>query len=107
MDSWGELIKAFELGLITPDKDPEPIEHRLHYDETGKITMCSKQNHPENTTYVVVTEEEFNNYHLYYVKEGQLELIPLGAGYFTPPMQRKVYDKMSFPNNAGILNDYE
>ena len=56
MDSWSELIKAFETGLIIPEKEPEPIEYRLHYDDTGRITLCSMQNHPTDTKYIAVTE---------------------------------------------------
>lgn len=59
----------------------EPIEYRLHYDDTGGITMCSKQNHPEDTQYLIVNESEYENYFRYYVKDGKLKKIDVDPGY--------------------------
>jgi hypothetical protein len=59
----------------------EPIEYRLHYDDTGGITMCSKQKHPENTQYLIVNELEYENYFRYYVKDGKLKKIDVDPGY--------------------------
>ena len=107
MDSWSELIKAFETGLIIPEKEPEPIEYRLHYDDTGRITLCSMQNHPTDTKYIAVTEEEYKNYWQYEVKNDSLVFVKQNIGQFVPPMEKKVYERSSFSKNAGILKDYE
>jgi len=48
-------------------KEPEPIEYRFHYDEFGRITMCSMQNHPADTEYLVVTKEQYADYAKYTV----------------------------------------
>lgn len=106
MNSWDELIKAFETGLIIPDREPEPISYRLHYDESGKITMCSTHNHPTDTKYIEVTQEEFNNYWMYEVKNKQLKIITTNT-YNKAPMKRVVYEKTSFPKHAGVLLDHE
>ena len=49
-------------------KEPEPVEYRFHYDEFGHITMCSMQNHPENTEYVVVNKEQYDDYAKYAIE---------------------------------------
>jgi len=36
---------------------PEPIEYRLHYDDGGNIIMCTMQQHPKDTEYLVVDKE--------------------------------------------------
>jgi len=50
--SWEEEFKQalISFGAIVPD----PIEYRIHYDEFGKIIMCSMKNHPFDTDYLVV-----------------------------------------------------
>lgn len=107
MDSWNELLKAFELGLIHKDKEPEPIEYRLHYDQNGRITMCSMQNHPENTQYLVVSKQEYENYWMYKIDKGQLVVIQNNIGLHMKPMERKIYEKSSFPKHAAILKEHE
>ena len=106
MDSWNELIKAFELGLIT-DKEPEPTEYRLHYDDNGKIIMCSSQNHPTDTNYLVVSETEYKNYFRYKIEDRQLVEIKTENKFYLKPMEKIVYEKNSFPKHAAILKDHE
>ena len=53
----------------------EPAEYRFHYDDTGKITMCTARQHPENTRYIVVDHETYDNYFRYCVKDDKLKLI--------------------------------
>jgi hypothetical protein len=107
MDSWSELIKAFETGLVQPAKELEPIEYRLHYDDTGRIILCSMRNHPKDTKYLVVTEEEYKNYWQYEVKNNTLMFIQQTGQRFNLPMDKAIYERSSFPKNAGILKDYE
>ena len=46
---------------------PEATEYRIHYDDTGRITMCSQQNHPDSQQYLVVSREEYEGYAQYVV----------------------------------------
>jgi hypothetical protein len=38
----------------------ETAEYRFHYDDAGRITMCTARQHPENTQYVVVDHETYD-----------------------------------------------
>lgn len=76
--SWeDELAKAFSL--ITPIV-VEPAEYRIHYDDDGRITMCSMQQHPENTQYIVVTKDEYDNYFRYTIVDSKLKKIDINTG---------------------------
>ena len=57
-----------------------PIEYRFHYDNSGNIYMCTMQEHPDNTQYVVVTKEEYELYFKYKVVKGKLKLIEHQTG---------------------------
>lgn len=64
--------------------DPIPelkLEYRIHYNETGDIYLCTMQDHPENTQYIVVSRDEYDNYFKYRVVNGQLQRIELNSGY--------------------------
>lgn len=77
MNSETELIKALSQLVQTPDI---PIEYRLHYDDMGNIYMCTMQQHPENTQYIVVTKEQYDLYFKYKVSNGKLKLIEQSIG---------------------------
>lgn len=77
-NSLNEVLKAFDL--LDPIKQLE-LEFRLHYDETGNIYLCTMQNHPKNTKYIVVTREEYDNYFKYRVVDTQLKKIELQTTY--------------------------
>jgi hypothetical protein len=99
VNSLDELIKA--LSLI---EEPivEPIEYRIHYDDSGNITMCSMQQHPNSSQYLVVDKYEYDNYFRYYVVDNQLKKIDL-------PTSNRVQLKRSdtgyqvVKNHAGLL----
>lgn len=78
MDANTEFLKAVSLleNIIA-----EPIEYRLHYNEHGEIYLCSMQQHPENTQYLVVTEQEYQRYFDYIVVKGKLKLIDRSIGF--------------------------
>jgi len=60
----------------------EPREYRLHYDDvTGGIYMCTQQNHPKDTKYLVVAERTYLEYYKYQVVKGQLKIIDIDPGY--------------------------
>jgi hypothetical protein len=77
VNSLDELIIA--LSLI---EEPvvEAIEYRIHYDDGGNITMCTMQQHPENSQYLVVSQHEYDNYFRYYVVDNQLKKIDIPMG---------------------------
>lgn len=72
MNSESELIKALNSMIVTGD---EPIQYRLHYNESGDIYLCTMVQHPEATQYVVVDKETYNSYHKYHVVNNKLEKI--------------------------------
>lgn len=74
VNSLDELIKAFSQLEKTVD---EPIEYRIHYDDSGNITMCTMQQHPDNNQYLVVNKHEYDNYFRYQVINNQLKKIDL------------------------------
>ena len=55
MNTTDEFLLA--LSQLQPIVE-EPIEYRIHYNDNGDITMCTMQNHPRDTTYIVVTKHE-------------------------------------------------
>lgn len=59
----------------------ETIEYRIHYNEHGDITMCTMRDHPTDTTYIVATKDEYDNYFRYTVKNNKLKLIDIEPKY--------------------------
>ena len=94
-----EFLKALELIEV---KEPEPLEYRIHYDEDGNIYMCSMQQHPADTKYVVATREEYDHYYQYHVVQGKLKLVDNNTGI---RVQLKKSDNgyKVVKNHAGIL----
>lgn len=72
-----EFLKALELIEV---KEPEPLEYRIHYDEDGNIYMCSMQQHPADTQYVIATKEQYDHYYQYHVVKGKLKLVDNNTG---------------------------
>jgi hypothetical protein len=60
---------------------PEAIEYRVHYNEQGEIYLCTMQNHPVDTTYLVVSQDEYNRYYHYKVVKGKLVHIAHDSKY--------------------------
>ena len=63
--SWEEEFNRVMAGFGTIV--PEAIEYRIHYDDSGCITMCSQQNHPDSQQYLIVSKEEYESYAQYVV----------------------------------------
>jgi len=61
--SWEEEFNAAMASF--PQIVEEPVEYRMHYDETGTIIMLSHQNHPDHDLYLVVTKDEYSDYQHY------------------------------------------
>lgn len=72
---WAEFEKLLDK------REPVKLEYRVHYNDGGQIYLCTMQEHPENTNYLVVTKEEYDRYFDYYVVENQLKKIDRDAGY--------------------------
>lgn len=77
MNSNDTLAEAF--AMLQPTVE-EVKEYRIHY-EDGHITMCTMINHPSDTTYIVVSKDEYDNYFCYTIKDGKLKKIDNNPGY--------------------------
>lgn len=86
-------------------KEPEPIEYRFHYDEFGRITMCSMQNHPADTEYIVVTKEQYDNYAKYAVdvKTKKLKVVVAFNPGVSIQLKRSTKGWRVVKNHAGII----
>lgn len=82
----------------------EPIEYRIHYDSTGKITMCTMRNHPENTQYLVVDQETYDNYFRYTVNVSRqrLEKVALDLG-ISVKLKKSAHGFPVVKNHAGLI----
>jgi len=73
-----EFLKALsELPNVVEDSR----EYRLHYDSSGGIYMCTMQNHPKDTEYLIVDEKTYLEYYKYQIVKGQLKIIDNDPGY--------------------------
>ena len=96
-----EAMQKFEVII------EEPREYRLHYDDvTGGIYMCSQQNHPKDTKYLVVDERTYLEYYKYQVVKGQLKIIDNDPGYRVQ-LTRSDQGYAVVKNHAGILLEDE
>ena len=59
----------------------ESREYRLHYDAKGGIYLCTQQNHPTDTIYLVVDEATYLEYYKYQVVAGKLKIIDFNPEY--------------------------
>ena len=98
-----EFIKA--LSMIQPIIE-EPAEYRLHYDESGEIIMCSMRQHPENTQYLVVTKNEYENYYQYIIDKGKLKKIDRTTEYRVQ-LKRSDQGYKTVKNHANIILENE
>jgi hypothetical protein len=70
-----EAMQKFEVII------EEPREYRLHYDSSGGIYMCTQQNHPKNTDYLIVDEATYLEYYKYQIVKGKLKIIDFDPEY--------------------------
>ena len=98
-----EFLEAMQQFTSTTE---EPREYRLHYDATGGIYLCTQQNHPIDTEYLVVDEATYLEYYKYQVVNGKLKIIDFDPEYrvqLTSSTQGYAVVK----NHAGILLENE
>ena len=91
-----------EFESLLDNHEPEPIEYRLHYNDAGDIQMCTMQKHPENTQYLVVAKEEYEQYQDYRVVEGKLKKIIRDNGYHVQ-LQKSDKGYKTVKGHAGII----
>jgi len=72
---WAEVNSLLDTTIL------EAIEYRVHYNEQGEIYLCTMQNHPPGTDYLVVTRDEYDRYFDYCVVNDKLKKIDRDAGY--------------------------
>ena len=82
----------------------EPLEFRLHYDEDGKIVMCSMTNHPASFSYIVVDRLTYDNYFRYRVNVSKkiLEKIDLNIS-ISLKLKKSKDGYCVVKNHAGLL----
>jgi hypothetical protein len=96
-----------EFATLLDKREPEALEYRLHYNDGGEIYLCTMQNHPTNTQYIVVTKDVYDMYYDYYVVEGHLKKIVRNSGYRVQ-LQKSDDGFKVVKGHAGIiLNDEE
>ena len=69
-----ELAFLEALRNITVIQPIDP-ELRLHYNAQGDIYMATMQDHPRGTNYLVVNQEQYDNYFRYRVVCGNISKI--------------------------------
>jgi hypothetical protein len=70
-----------EVNSLLDKTIPEAIEYRVHYNEQGEIYLCTMQNHPVETDYLVVSKDEYDRYFDYRVVDAKLKKTVHDAGY--------------------------
>ncbi len=100
--NWQE---EFELALKTFGTIvEETIEYRLHYDLGGNIIMCSMQNHPTNTEYIVVDKEIYENYTKYRIDIIKKQPIKIDTNLgVSVQLKRSSQGYAVVKNHAGLL----
>ncbi len=100
--NWQEEFEAALAAFGTVVE--EPIEYRWHYNDLGQIYMCSMQNHPNNTQYLVVDRETYGDYNKYTVDIVKKKLIKID---FNPgvsvQLKRSSQGYAAVKDHAGIL----
>ena len=95
------LFRSF---VVTEDL---PLEYRLHYNEFGDIYMCTMQDHPVDTQYVVVTKEQYDLYFRFKIVKGQLVSIQQDNGVRAPLIKSRTGFKVVANHAALLLTENE
>lgn len=99
MNSESEFFAAIQALQVPVE---EPAEYRIYYNDTGQITQCSMRNHPADSDYIVVTQEEYENYFRYTVVDKKLKKI-VHAHNFHVKLTMSNTGYAVVKNHAGIL----
>ena len=98
-------LEKFLAEVATLVDAPKEIvkEYRVYYNDTGDIVGQSMTEPHLEGTYIVVTEEEYNNIHKYTkVKDSELKLKLFNPGYKRQLIQGEPGFRV-VKNHAGIL----
>lgn len=87
---------------MKPLPPPEPIEYRLHYNDNGDIVLCTMQQHPDNTSYIVVDRETYDNYFKYQIINKKLKKIDRNPDY-SVQLKKSDTGVRVVKNNASII----
>lgn len=98
--SWGDDFAAVIAAL--PQIIEEPIEYRIHYNDIGEIYLCTMQQHPTDTQYIVATQYEYDNYFRYTVVNNKLKLIDTGLNYRVQ-LKKSNSGYLVVKNHAGLV----
>jgi len=99
MNSNDEFLKAI---LSLPQPKSLEIEYRLHYDSEGNIFMCTMQQHPDHTNYLIVTKKEYDEYYRYKIVNNKLKIIDNDPGYRVQ-LTSSTQGHRVIKNHAGIV----
>lgn len=95
-----------EFEQLLDKRDQEAIEYRVHYNDSGEIYLCTMQNHPVDTDYIVVTKDEYDRYFDYYIVEGKLVKIVRDSGYRVQ-LQKSDNGYKTVKGHAGLILEDE
>jgi hypothetical protein len=98
-----EFLKAIEQ--FSPIVE-EPREYRLHHNDSGGIYLCTQQNHPKDTNYLVVDEATYLEYQKYQVVKGKLKIIDFNPEYRVQ-LKSSTQGYVVVKGHAGILLENE
>jgi len=104
--NWQEEFELAMKQFHLPE--PESQEFRLHYDEDGRIVMCSMVNHPTSFGYIVVDRTTYDNYFKYRVNVSKkvLEIIDLNIG-ISVKLKKSNRGYRVIKNHAGLILEAE
>ena len=93
------FLKAFTTMVVFDD---DPVEYRIHYDNNNIITMCTMQNHPDSTQYLIVDKDTYDNYFSYNIVDGKLKKIDINPGY-SVQLIKSNQGFCTIKNHAGVM----
>ena len=100
--NWQEEFEAALAAFGTVVE--EPIEYRFHYNDNGDIYMCSMQQHPTNTQYLVVDADTYKEYTKYRVNVEKKRLIKIDINPgVSVQLKRSSQGYAAVKDHAGIL----
>jgi hypothetical protein len=95
-----------EFEQLLDQRCHEAIEYRVHYNDGGEIYLCTMQNHPVETQYLIVTKDEYDNYFNYRIVNGMLKRVVHDGGYHVQ-LQKSSSGYMTVKGHAGLLLENE
>lgn len=105
LDPLTELQLAFSM---LEDARGPAAEYRIHYDQLGHITGRSHNGFSESGMYLIVTQEEYDNYYQYEaVKDNVLIKKPKVSNYSNPLVKNEHGWRVAAGHAGIVLNENE